>query len=82
MSFGLAVSQYRKRDLKKELHLSSCVVVYCDVRGAPVDAQTVDGLARLQLAVRRCGYQMRLSGTSQELRRLIELMGLKDVLRE
>ena len=62
--------------------MRSCVVVYCDVREVPVDAQTVDGLARLQLAVRRCGYEMKLRGTSEELRGLIELMGLDDVLSE
>ncbi|MGN6373552.1 MAG: hypothetical protein ACTHM1_11290 [Solirubrobacteraceae bacterium] len=62
--------------------MPSCVVVYCDVRAAPVDAHTVDGLARLQLVIRRCGYEMRLSGASEELRELIELMGLDGVLRE
>lgn len=60
--------------------MSSCVVVYCDVGSAPADAQTVEELARLQLAIRRCGYEMRLRGASEELRGLIELMGLADVL--
>lgn len=62
--------------------MSSCVVVYCDVRRAPADAQTVDGLAHLQLAIRRCGYQMKLRGVSQELRELIAFMGLHEVLVE
>lgn len=62
--------------------MSSCVVVYCDVSRAPADAQTVDGLAHLQLAIRRCGYELKLRGPSEELRGLIELMGLDDVLRE
>jgi hypothetical protein len=57
-------------------------VVYCDVSRAPADAQTVDGLARLRLAIRRCGYDMRLRGASDDLRGLIELMGLDDVLSE
>jgi hypothetical protein len=62
--------------------LSSGVVVYCDVRRAPADAQTVDGLAQLQLAIRRCGYEMRLRGASGQLRELIAFMGLHDVLVE
>lgn len=62
--------------------MPSCVVVYCDVRGMPADAQAVDKLASLQLAVRRCGCEMKLRGASEELRGLIELMGLEDVLRE
>jgi anti-anti-sigma regulatory factor len=62
--------------------LPSCVVVYCDVSRALADAQTVDGLARLRLAIRRCGYEMKLCGPSEELRGLIELMGLDDVLSE
>lgn len=62
--------------------MSSCVVVYCDVRRAPADARTVDGLAHLQLAIRRCGYEMKLRGASEELRELIAFMGLRHVLVE
>jgi ABC-type transporter Mla MlaB component len=59
------------------------VVAYCDVRGFDrPDAVTVDALARLQLAARRRGCQVRLCNASPELRRLTALMGLSDVLPE
>jgi ABC-type transporter Mla MlaB component len=52
----------------------------CDVRGVIADAVTVDALARLQLGARRSGCRVRLRGASQDLRELVELMGLTDVL--
>jgi ABC-type transporter Mla MlaB component len=55
-------------------------VVVCDVEGAAADAVTIDALARLGLAARRHGYQVRLRGTSAELRDLLEFVGLADVL--
>lgn len=82
MSFGLAGGQTSQVDLEKESRLSSSVVLYCDVKRAPADAQTVDGLAHLQLAIRRCGYEMKLLGASEELRELIAFMGLHEVLVE
>ena len=57
----------------------ACVAI-CDVRGVEPDAVVVDALARLQLGAKRHGRQVRLSGTSPELRELVELMGLTDVL--
>jgi ABC-type transporter Mla MlaB component len=54
----------------------------CDVRGVEPSAATVDALARLQLAARRFGCRVRLSGASDELRELVEFMGLTDVLPE
>lgn len=57
-------------------------VVLCDVRSVGADAVTVDALARLQLAARRHGCQVRLCRASRELRRLVDLMGLTDVLPE
>jgi hypothetical protein len=68
--------------LQEQSRLSSCVVVYCDLRRAPADAQTVEGLARLQLAIQRCGHEMKLRGASEELRELIGFMGLGEVLVE
>jgi ABC-type transporter Mla MlaB component len=59
---------------------SSAGVAYCDVRGVDVDAVTVDALARLQLAARRRGCQVRLRHPSNELRELVAFMGLCDVL--
>ena len=52
----------------------------CDVRGIEPDAVTVDALARLQLAARRYGCQVRLRQASRELRELVAFMGLTEVL--
>ena len=51
-----------------------------DVHGLPADAAVVHALARVQLAVRGHGGQISLRRESAELRRLIALMGLEDVL--
>ena len=55
-------------------------VAYCDVRGVEPDAVTVDALARLQLAARRRGCQVRLRNASAPLLELVAFMGLTDVL--
>jgi ABC-type transporter Mla MlaB component len=55
-------------------------VAFCDVAGVRPDAVTVDALARLQLAARRTGCQVRLRNASPELRDLLAFMGLRDVL--
>lgn len=53
----------------------------CDVRGLRgADLETVDALARLQLAVKRLGGSLRLRGTTKELDELLSLVGLRDVL--
>jgi ABC-type transporter Mla MlaB component len=54
----------------------------CHVAGVEPDAVTVDALARLQLAARRHGCQVRLRDASEELMALVALMGLSDVLPE
>ena len=55
-------------------------VALCDVSGVDPDAVTVDALARLQLAARRHGCQVRLLHPSRELLELLAFMGLTDVL--
>ena len=55
-------------------------VVVCEVEGAVADAVTVEALARLGLAARRHGCQVRLRGASAELLELLEFMGLSEVL--
>ena len=55
-------------------------VALCDVSGVEPDAVTVDALARLQLAARRHGCQVRLRHASAELVDLLTFMGLRDVL--
>ena len=62
------------------LERSAARIVLCDVRGVEPDAVTVDALARLQLAARRRGCQVRLRYASDELRELVDFMGLRDVL--
>ncbi|NUT55260.1 MAG: STAS domain-containing protein [Thermoleophilia bacterium] len=54
--------------------------VRCDVAGVDADAVTVDALARLQLAARRQGCQVRLRNASSDLLDLVAFMGLRDVL--
>ena len=55
-------------------------VVRCDVAGVEPDAVTVDAVARLQLAARRRGCEVRLHNASAALLELVELMGLTNVL--
>lgn len=57
-------------------------VARCDVSSVDVDAVTVDALARLQLAARRRGCQVRLQHASSELLELVAFMGLSDVLSD
>ena len=64
------------------LHGSGASLALCDVCGVEADAVAVDALARLQLAARRRGCQVRLRGASDELRTLVAFMGLRDVLAE
>ena len=54
----------------------------CDVDGVEPDAVTVDALARLQLAARRRGCRVHLRNAGEELRKLVALMGLEDVLAD
>jgi ABC-type transporter Mla MlaB component len=55
-------------------------VLVCDVGTAEPDAVTVEALGRLQLAARRAGCRLRLRSASRELRDLVALIGLDDVL--
>ena len=63
------------------LERSDADQVVCDV-GALVDpdAATMDALARLQLTARRVGRQLRLRHACGELRDLLALMGLGEVI--
>jgi ABC-type transporter Mla MlaB component len=57
-------------------------VAYCDVAGVEPDAVCVDALARLQLAAKGYGCQVRLRLATSALRELVAFMGLADVLTE
>ena len=51
----------------------------CEVDGVEPSAATVDALCRLQLGAHRLGCRVALRGASEELRELVEFMGLEDV---
>jgi ABC-type transporter Mla MlaB component len=57
-------------------------LAHCDVETVAADAVTVDALARLQLAARRSGCDVRLRHASPELRALVAFLGLDAVLPE
>ena len=57
-------------------------IAVCDVSGVEPDAVTVDALARLQLATRRHGCQVRLRHASSALLELVAFMGLSNVLTD
>ncbi len=61
------------------LERSAAATVVCELKDARADAVTVDALARLRLAARRHGCQVRLRGASRELQELLEFVGLADV---
>ena len=59
-----------------------CSPLLCDVGGlVACDAVAVDALAHLQLIARRHGSELRVLQASGDLRDLISLAGLSDVLR-
>jgi ABC-type transporter Mla MlaB component len=62
------------------LEQSRAGIAYCNVAGVEPDAVTIDALARLQLAARRHGCQVRLRHASDDLLDLVAFMGLTDVL--
>jgi hypothetical protein len=59
---------------------ASPTAIDLDARAFPADVLTVDALARLQLSARRHGRRFCLRDASEELRGLIDLVGLNDVL--
>ena len=68
--------------VRRLLENSDADLALCDVSHVAADAVTVDALARLQLAARRHGCRVVLRHSSSELRQLVGLMGLGDVLVE
>ena len=55
--------------------------ISCDVGAIVPDIHAIDALARLQLAARRLGMEVRLRHASSELQELVGFAGLRDVLR-
>ena len=67
---------------RSELERSDAEVLVCDVAALThPNAGTIEALARLQLAARRLGREVRLRDPSRELRELVDLFGLSDALR-
>lgn len=62
------------------LRANPAPLVHCDVSGVAADAVAVDALARMQLAAGRDGRTVRIREAPDDLRRLIALTGLRDVL--
>jgi ABC-type transporter Mla MlaB component len=54
--------------------------IVCDVSALAADAAAIDGLARLQLLAKRQGLEIRFCQVPSELRELLGLCGLGDVL--
>ena len=54
--------------------------IVCDVGAIAPDVHAIDALARLQLAARRLGMEIRLRHASDDLQELIVFAGLRDVL--
>lgn len=54
--------------------------LFCDVEDVAPDAVAVEALARLQLAARHAGCRITMRSASSELRELVGLLGLQDVL--
>jgi hypothetical protein len=55
--------------------------IVCDVGMLAPELKTIDFLARLELAARRLGVQLRLRDVSIELDELLMFAGLREVLR-
>jgi hypothetical protein len=54
--------------------------IVCDVSALAADAGAIDGLARLQLLAKRQGLEIRFREVPDELRELLGLCGLGEVL--
>ncbi|NED79267.1 STAS domain-containing protein [Streptomyces sp. SID11233] len=69
-------------ELEAVLAASAAAVVDCDVGGLErADLAAVEAIARLSLVARRSGgRRLRLCGTPPELRLLMDLVGLSDVV--
>jgi ABC-type transporter Mla MlaB component len=55
-------------------------LIVCDVREVRSDARAIDALARLQLTAQRQGRRMRVLNACAELRELLVLTGLQEVM--
>jgi anti-anti-sigma regulatory factor len=56
-------------------------IIVCDLAGLAPDLAALDALARVQLAARRAGLELRLRHASPDFGALVALCGLERVLR-
>ena len=63
-----------------ELAAAAGGTLVCDVAPVAIDAVAVEALARLRLGARRHGCRVVISNAPKELRDLIALFGLEEVL--
>ena len=77
----------RRRDLPglsarlcRLLARGDVAVTVCELRGVEANAVALDALARLQLAAGHRGSRLLVRGASADLRALVSLCGLRDVL--
>ena len=85
---SLAITGPIRRDDLEGLSLRVCgffsrcmgSTVACDVSGVQADAVTVEALARLQWVAKKYACTVVLRDAEPELRRLVALMGLANVL--
>lgn len=67
-------------------HLRSVIIatdahtIVVDVHALPANCRSLDALARLQLTARRANRRIRLRRASPQLRHLLDVAGLADVL--
>jgi ABC-type transporter Mla MlaB component len=64
------------------LETTGADIAVCNVSEVAPDAVSVDAIARLQIAARRCGCRAQLRGVSNELLELLAFMGLHEVFDE
>jgi ABC-type transporter Mla MlaB component len=62
------------------LETSGATIAICDLFDAGPDAVSVDALARIRRIAREHGCDVTVRGASDDLRALIEFMGLQQVL--
>jgi ABC-type transporter Mla MlaB component len=67
--------------LRRSLTAKKPDVVICDLAvSITPETETVDALARLQLTARRSGAKLTIQDASDQLRELLEFVGLDDVV--
>jgi len=72
--------EFQPRIPSKHVMTIGTIILDCAPLEEP-DAETIDQIARIQVAVQRGGCDLRLENASRSLVELIDLCGLAEVLR-